>query len=95
MDYGFLGSQTLFGVECFECGFRLYGKCMDEAIEKWNRRNDRSRIQSDLMQFMNSAEQAIIKPDESDQVGINYHLRVICGLRDAINEYLSPSRAKP
>ncbi len=85
-----------FIVECKDC-FAI-GPCSNskqEAIELWNRRNDRQRIQCDIMQFMNQAEQLIIKPDKSDEVGINNHLRVMWGLRDAINEYLSPSPAKP
>jgi hypothetical protein len=50
---------------------------------------DRRRVQLDIMSFMNTAEQNIIEPDRSDEVGINNHLRVMWGLRDRINEYFS------
>lgn len=47
------------------------------------------QVQFDVLQLIDQLEQWLLMPDQSDEIGINDHLRAAWGLRDAINTYFS------
>lgn len=47
------------------------------------------KIHQDLRVILDALERGLCDPDVKDEVGINTHLRVAWGVRDAINEYFA------
>ena len=68
----------------------VVGKCAYCGSESHVCHRCAKRVHMDVMRLCDRAERLIIEPDAVDATGIiTNHMRVLWGLRDALNEYFA------